>query len=86
LGWSETIVALPILRNVFFDFPCPACGQARRGNGLWFRSIRRFVCEGCGATVTITYEEKKKLLGTHEEKAELPAEASPSIGAGRPVP
>ena len=78
-------MALPILRNVFFDYPCPACGQARTGNGLWFRSIRRFVCEGCGASVTITYEEKQKLLGTHKP-AKLAADtASPPTGAGRPA-
>jgi transposase-like protein len=67
----ENTVALPILKNVYFDYPCPACGRARTGNGLWFRSIRRFVCEGCGATVTMTYEDKQKLLGTHEEKQKI---------------
>jgi len=79
IGSSDNTLALPILPNVYFNFPCPACGRTRTGNGRWFRAIRAFVCQGCGATVTLTYEDKQKLLGTYEEKQKLLEEkASPA--------
>jgi hypothetical protein len=82
---SENTLALPILPKVYFDYPCPACGRARNSNGLWFRSIRTFVCEGCGATVTITYEDKQRLFAAYEEKHKLLEEKTlPSTRTSRP--
>jgi transposase-like protein len=54
------------LNDTLVSFACPDCGYRFEKTGMWFKSVSRFRCEGCGRHVHLTYSDKVKLFEQHE--------------------
>lgn len=50
------------LNNVHLCFPCKYCNHAHVKAGRWFVTQSAFVCDGCGHTNRITYQQKMELF------------------------
>jgi transposase-like protein len=57
------------LHYVDLTFECPFCGYPLVKSGSWFRSVRRFKCEGCKREVRISYFDKVALFEKHARPA-----------------
>ena len=63
---------MPLSKSLLIQnmtFLCPVCGHSLTKRGSWFKSASRFVCEGCGTEVHISYDDKLRLFAEHERKA-----------------
>jgi len=54
------------LNDTLVAFTCADCGHRFERTGMWFKSVSRFRCEGCGRLVHLTYPDKVKLFEQHE--------------------
>jgi hypothetical protein len=63
-------VSLRRLPKAYFAYKCPRCGTPRVRTGQWFYAIAGYTCDGCGAGVRVTYDEKVKLLSGQGVKAD----------------
>jgi len=50
------------LSDKLMTLACRACGFALTKKGSWFKSARRYQCEGCGTEARITYDDKIRLF------------------------
>jgi len=59
-------VPLPVeLLDKIFARHCPHCGYKMEKLGLWFQSVHRYRCEGCGQKLKMTYPEKVALFAAY---------------------
>jgi len=65
LGWG---MGMPLSndlgdKNLMFD--CPECHRTIVKKGSWIKSVATFRCEGCSATVRMTYRHKLAIFERH---------------------
>ncbi|ARO57414.1 hypothetical protein B2G69_10540 [Methylorubrum zatmanii] len=55
-----------LYRNVM-HYSCPSCGAVHEKNGKWFATVAKYICQGCGIPVFLTYQTKLQIFAMHTE-------------------